>query len=794
MNGSRKHSPLHRIRTALCLCAFLPFCLCSPARADSGWADSADFGLDLVDVPTAGGTGAADSADFSLNLYGVNRGWADSADFSLDEPDPNPVLADYGTSATEIEVGQSFDVYAVLNNTGGAGDHGGITISFPGLTEADDTWPYDTAQATVEVHGDTTFTTVSYADAGDTVDIGGTLGSAEHLLVEGDEDGWDYNETQTLKLTVTPKQCGTFKIRLRGWIGKGGEYGYGPPTFRDPSGSGDGRELDQQQYWSYVLTVTVNPSDPPNQTRSAEYVGAWDLHAGGITGEGIKIGVVEFAAPPAHAAIADRLLPPLEGDAGTTDPDDIAHSLMVCGLAAGYVCNPAHTPPATPYSAMAPGAYILPAAVERDPFSLSEWTDEFQGLYDHLAAVITCSVGSKIPKNGDDDLESFLDQVVDEGDVVITAAVGDTDAPSQPTSPVSPAVAYNVIAVGAVRDRNENYGSATAPTLYDLLDDRSVIGPGRGRCKPDIVAPGDANWPVVQNGVDSFTSYRGETSAAAPHVAGAAALLIDAHRSAYGSTPEPYLIKCVLLTSADKNIEVPAGVGDPPSEEPRSWETPNGSTQPLDYALGAGLLDVREAHKLLMQQDSDGRVRRRFTDSVTWQTDPTATVSLGSINEPKRIVATLSWDAHYDNVLEGSEINKLHLFLYRNGTEMIAESDSNVDNVQHIWTPITESGDYSLKVEFAGHETGITETEDFAVAYILIDYTPADFDFDGDVDQDDLSLFDACFSGPAVSFAVGCGPKDLDTDGDVDQSDFGIFQRCYSGENNPADPACAGTP
>jgi hypothetical protein len=67
---------------------------------------------------------------------------------------------------------------------------------------------------------------------------------------------------------------------------------------------------------------------------------------------------------------------------------------------------------------------------------------------------------------------------------------------------------------------------------------------------------------------------------------------------------------------------------------------------------------------------------------------------------------------------------------------------------------------------------------------------PADLDHDGDVDQDDFSLFDSCFSGPAVPLDPGCEDRDFDGDGHIDQEDFGIFQRCYSGEGNPADANC----
>jgi len=83
----------------------------------------------------------------------------------------------------------------------------------------------------------------------------------------------------------------------------------------------------------------------------------------------------------------------------------------------------------------------------------------------------------------------------------------------------------------------------------------------------------------------------------------------------------------------------------------------------------------------------------------------------------------------------------------------------------------------------------------------------ADFDADGDVDGDDLAVFESCATGPAVPYnpaelpepEPGCTlapdtnghiAADFDEDDDVDQSDFGAFQRCYSGEGNPAEAHC----
>lgn len=68
---------------------------------------------------------------------------------------------------------------------------------------------------------------------------------------------------------------------------------------------------------------------------------------------------------------------------------------------------------------------------------------------------------------------------------------------------------------------------------------------------------------------------------------------------------------------------------------------------------------------------------------------------------------------------------------------------------------------------------------------------PADLDRDGDVDQTDFGLFQACMSGPDVwQPAPNCHVARLDDDTDVDQDDFGRFQACLSGADVPAPEAC----
>ncbi len=68
----------------------------------------------------------------------------------------------------------------------------------------------------------------------------------------------------------------------------------------------------------------------------------------------------------------------------------------------------------------------------------------------------------------------------------------------------------------------------------------------------------------------------------------------------------------------------------------------------------------------------------------------------------------------------------------------------------------------------------------------------ADFDRDGDVDQEDFGHLQACLSGPgAAQVDPDCLDARLDEDEDVDPDDLAILQRCISAPNVHADPYCA---
>ncbi|MHC4444468.1 MAG: CehA/McbA family metallohydrolase domain-containing protein [Planctomycetota bacterium] len=75
---------------------------------------------------------------------------------------------------------------------------------------------------------------------------------------------------------------------------------------------------------------------------------------------------------------------------------------------------------------------------------------------------------------------------------------------------------------------------------------------------------------------------------------------------------------------------------------------------------------------------------------------------------------------------------------------------------------------------------------------LLVIPIPADFDADGDVDQEDFGHLQKCISGTGIAQNnPECLNARLDGDLDVDIKDYNLFKACISGANIPADPNCA---
>ncbi|MGN6556212.1 MAG: S8 family serine peptidase [Verrucomicrobiota bacterium] len=260
-----------------------------------------------------------------------------------------------------------------------------------------------------------------------------------------------------------------------------------------------------------------------------------------------------------------------------------------------------------------------------------------------------------------------------------------------------PATSFNCIAVGVSDDANPPFG----PTPD-------------GRCKPDIIAPGT---------VASF---------ATPHVAGSAAILLQAATRGDGGANTSVAtnlitIKTLLLNGAVK---------------PSGWT--NSSTRPLDLRYGAGVVNVFNSWNQLkggkhlpieMTTITSGAPHpagsnlNNESSLIGWDYNSLSTTSSqDKINHyyfdltgtnSYTLTVTLAWNRQQGK----TAINNLNLFLYDIPSgNLVAASISAIDNIEHLSLPQLPPGRYDLQVLKEGNAQ-VTSGETYALAFEFFSLT-----------------------------------------------------------------------
>lgn len=388
-----------------------------------------------------------------------------------------------------------------------------------------------------------------------------------------------------------------------------------------------------------------------------------------------------------------------------------------------------------------------------------------------------------------------IDTLAARDDCLVVAGCGngidDFNSISKPSS------SYNVISVGA------------AGSLGDYPDSLRYVGPPvlryssfgpteDGRCKPDIIAPGNCLGPATTD-PNTYISTKdpiGYSSFATPQVAGAAALLIDAARQGnLTDADDPRVIKALLLSGANKLLGWHKGMC--PADD--DHETP------LDYQQGAGLLNVENSYQYLIA----GRYQQAVTDPNSAASLPAgwdlAQISLDP-NDPnsQRIyllpqplkadtyfTATLCWYRHYQpgRFFQPEELNFLALELWSldqqgNLLALLDHSSSTYDNLQHIYYHCPQTQRIALVINADDNPQSARPAEVYGLAYGSRtqnwqgDKLAGDIDADGRVGPSDLiRLLWAWwqYSNIDSPHAQQYIPEDLNADGLVNNDDMKIL-------------------
>lgn len=156
---------------------------------------------------------------------------------------------------------------------------------------------------------------------------------------------------------------------------------------------------------------------------------------------------------------------------------------------------------------------------------------------DNNTNVLSLSLGGEAePNNGQSALSLALESAVEQGVTVVVAAGNNGPSTGCVTSPAD---ALSVITVGASDD------DETTTISDDTIASFSCSGPSAfGRFDPDLIAPGVS---IYSTSSSNGYATRSGTSMATPHVAGAAALLLQ-----FNSSLTPAQVRARLMhTAAD---------------------------------------------------------------------------------------------------------------------------------------------------------------------------------------------------------------------------------------------------
>ena len=233
--------------------------------------------------------------------------------------------------------------------------------------------------------------------------------------------------------------------------------------------------------------------------------------------------------------------------------DSGSHGTHCAGIAAGTGGS------SGTYAGVAPQANLVGVIAldggsgdEGDLLRAVDWTIANKDRFS--IDVMSLSLGGPIvipgfTNNGESSISQALDVAVEAGIVTVVAiGNGNLGIAAHPGSASYPGDSVKAITVGSVNDdHNREIYSSRGPT-------------GDGRLKPDLMAPGGAIMSASAGSGDGYVSYSG-TSMATPHVAGVAALMIQANPNVSPTSNTDY-VKQILRETSDHKVPLDIDCGE----------------------------------------------------------------------------------------------------------------------------------------------------------------------------------------------------------------------------------------
>ncbi len=370
--------------------------------------------------------------------------------------------------------------------------------------------------------------------------------------------------------------------------------------------------------------------------------------------------------------------------------------------------------------------------------------------------------------------------------LIVVSGIGNGSNSYDPV--LYPGAGSNVIGVGVIDSVNSDDPTISLAEFSLANPEHSSLGPtANGRCKPDIIAPGNC-LAADANEQDKYEPTGNWSSFSTPIVAGTIGLLVQkakqlpALQSAISPDGGNCVIKSILLNSATKL----------PYWHKGKLSMDDDHTTPLDYIQGAGMLNAVGAYTTLTAgQNKPGDVASTGWDlnvlDKNTNADKMYRIALDDSSE-KFITVTIVWNKHYNDFYPFEPIPekdgniKLELWAVdpadQSNNYLLDYSDSSIDNVEHIHVAADPGyTNYEVIVTFSDTDNQNVNKQTYGIAWEVEERQESDNIFwydlyaDGIVNESDVSVLmknSLINAKSPESYLVG----DINADGVINADDL----------------------